>query len=73
MVPFDVFDRALRPGLLATPLLRALLMEDDEEAEALGCLELEEEDVALCTFLCPSKNDYGALLRAAVERIGGNR
>ena len=31
--------------------------------------ELEEEDQALCTFVCPSKLDYGPLLRTCLERI----
>jgi Na+-transporting NADH:ubiquinone oxidoreductase subunit A len=35
----------------------------------LGCLELEEEDLALCTFVCPSKLDYGALLRRTLLQI----
>jgi Na+-transporting NADH:ubiquinone oxidoreductase subunit A len=38
-------------------------------AQALGCLELDEEDLALCTFLCPSKLNYGPLLREALDRI----
>ena len=49
--------------LLPTPLLRALVMQDIERAEELGCLELDEEDLALCTFVCPSKLDYGTSLR----------
>jgi len=49
--------------------LRALLVGDDEQAQALGCLELEEEDLALSSFVCPAKIDYGALLRAALDRI----
>jgi Na+-transporting NADH:ubiquinone oxidoreductase subunit A len=55
--------------LLATPLLRALAVEDLDQAVALGCLELEEEDLALCTFLCPGKLDYGGLLRAVLNRL----
>ena len=26
---------------------------DVEQAEALGCMELDEDDLALCTFVCP--------------------
>jgi Na+-transporting NADH:ubiquinone oxidoreductase subunit A len=47
----------------ATFLLKALVTRDLERAEQLGCLELDEEDVALCTFVCPSKNEYGPALR----------
>ena len=56
--------------ILPGPLLRALVVGDPEMAEALGCFELEEEDLALCSFLCPSKLDYGPLLRAMLDRIG---
>jgi Na+-transporting NADH:ubiquinone oxidoreductase subunit A len=42
---------------------------DDEQARALGCLELEEEDLAPSEFVCPSKGAYGGLLRACLERI----
>ncbi len=55
--------------LLPTPLLRALVMQDVERAEELGCLELDEEDLALCSFVCPSKLDYGAALRGVLTTI----
>ena len=55
--------------LLTTPLLRALLIGDKNKAQDLGCLELGEEDLALCTYICPGKQEYGAYLRAALERI----
>jgi Na+-transporting NADH:ubiquinone oxidoreductase subunit A len=59
-MPFDV---------LPTFLLRALIIRDDERAVELGALELDEDDVALCTFVCPGKTEYGPLLRAALDRI----
>ena len=49
--------------LSPTVLLKSLLMNDVETAEKLGCLELEEEDLALSTYVCPGKNDYGSHLR----------
>jgi Na+-transporting NADH:ubiquinone oxidoreductase subunit A len=49
--------------ILPTFLLRSLEVDDIEEAEKLGCLELDEEDLALCTFVCPSKIDHGQNLR----------
>ncbi len=69
MVPFGAFERVMPPDILATQLLRALLVGDTDTAQALGCLELDEEDLALCTFLCPSKLNYGPLLREALDRI----
>jgi Na+-transporting NADH:ubiquinone oxidoreductase subunit A len=49
--------------ILPTPLFQALIAGNREQAQELGCLELAEEDLALCTFVCPSKFDYGKLLR----------
>ncbi len=69
MIPFGGYERVLPLDILATPLLRALLVGDVEMAEALGCLELDEEDLALCTFVCPSKLDHGPLLRAMLNRL----
>jgi Na+-transporting NADH:ubiquinone oxidoreductase subunit A len=68
-IPIDAFERVLPLDLLPGPLFRALLAGDLESAEALGCLELEEEDVALCAYVCPSGIDYGGLLRATLDRL----
>lgn len=69
LVPIDAFERLIPLDMLAEPLLRALLIKDTEQAQALGCLELDEEDLALCSFVCPGKNDYGAVLRANLQQI----
>jgi len=55
--------------ILATYLLRALLVGDTEHAEKLGALELDEEDLVLCSFVCPGKTDFGPYLRANLERL----
>jgi len=69
MVPIGAFERVMPLDLMPTFLLRALLMKHDERAETLGALELDEEDLALCTFVCPGKAEYGPLLRAALTRL----
>ncbi|MDP1702748.1 MAG: Na(+)-translocating NADH-quinone reductase subunit A [Aestuariivirga sp.] len=69
MLPLGSFERVMPLDILPTPLLRALALGDSERALDLGCLELEEEDLALCTFVCPSKLDYGALLRRTLTQI----
>jgi Na+-transporting NADH:ubiquinone oxidoreductase subunit A len=70
MVPIGTYERVMPLDLMPTFLLRALITGDDEQAEALGCLELDEEDLALCTYVCPGKYEYAPLLRGALERIG---
>ncbi len=69
IVPIGMFERVMPLDLMATALLRALVMGDVERAEELGCLELDEEDLALCTFVCAGKNDYGPYLRQVLDTI----
>ena len=69
LVPIDAFERIIPLDILPVPLLRALLIKDTDQVQALGCLELDAEDLALCSFVCPGKNDYGAVLRINLEQI----
>lgn len=69
MVPIGMYERVLPMDLMATHLLRALLVNDTVYAETLGALELDEEDLALCTFVCPCKNDYCSALRETLTLI----
>jgi len=67
--PLERLERAFPLDLPVGPLLRSLVVGDVDEAVALGCLELAEEDLALASFLCPGKLDYGALLREVLDEI----
>lgn len=69
MVPIGMYEQVMPMDLMTTHLLRALLVGDVERAERLGCLELDEEDLALCTFACPGKNEYGPYLRQILTTI----
>ncbi len=69
MLPVDAFEQIIPMDVVPAPLLRALLIGDTDQAQALGCLELDPEDLALCSFVCPGKNDYGAALRVNLEHI----
>jgi Na+-transporting NADH:ubiquinone oxidoreductase subunit A len=69
MVPIGTYEQVMPLDIEPTYLLRALITGDAERAEALGCLELDEEDLALCSFVCPGKYEYGPMLRDMLERI----
>ena len=69
IVPIGSYEQVMPLNIIATALLKALVTGDTEYAQALGCLELEEEDLALCTFVCPGKHDYGSILRRNLTRI----
>ncbi|WP_025820881.1 Na(+)-translocating NADH-quinone reductase subunit A [Shewanella marina] len=69
MVPIGNYERVMPLDILPTMLLRDLLSGDVDGAAALGALELDEEDLALCTFVCPGKYDYGSYLRDCLDTI----
>ena len=69
MVPIGMYERVMPLDVIPTFLLRALIVGDTEQAQALGCLELDEEDLALCTFVCPGKYEYGPILRENLIQI----
>jgi Na+-transporting NADH:ubiquinone oxidoreductase subunit A len=69
MVPVGAFESVLPLDMLATPLLRALLVRDTDVAQALGCLELDEDDLSLCSFVCSGKYEYGPVLRDNLTQI----
>lgn len=69
MVPIGSYERVMPLDILPTLLLRDLLAGDSDSAQTLGCLELDEEDLALCTYVCPGKYEYGPVLREVLTRI----
>jgi len=69
LIPTGDFERVALPGILPVPLLRALLVGDVDRARDLGALELVEEDLMLLSYVCPSKTDYGLLLRKVLEQL----
>ncbi len=69
MVPIGNYERVMPLDILPTILLRDILSGDMEEARKLGVLELDEEDLALCTYVCPGKYEYGPELRNMLTTI----
>ncbi len=69
MVPLGNYEQVMPLDILPTQLLRALVVGDTEMAQKLGCLELDEEDLALCTYVCVGKYEYGPILRDNLARI----
>ncbi len=69
MVPTGAFEKVMPLNVKATWLLRTLLTLDTDLAQELGCLELDEEDLALCSFVCSGKMNYGYHLRQTLLKI----
>ncbi|MDY3198081.1 MAG: Na(+)-translocating NADH-quinone reductase subunit A [Pseudomonadaceae bacterium] len=69
MVPVGNYEEVMPLDILPTQLLRALIVGDTDTAQQLGCLELDEEDLALCSYVCAGKYEYGPILRDNLTRI----
>ncbi|RAJ96932.1 Na(+)-translocating NADH-quinone reductase subunit A [Aliidiomarina maris] len=69
MVPIGNYERVMPLDVVPTLLLRAIVSGDLESAQELGCLELDEEDLALCTYVCPGKYEFGNALRKVLTTI----
>ncbi len=69
MVPIGNYEKVMPLHMLPTQLLRAIEIGDTDTARLLGCMELAEEDLALCTYVDPGKTEYGRLLRKCLDKI----
>jgi Na+-transporting NADH:ubiquinone oxidoreductase subunit A len=69
IVPIGVYEAVMPMDILATPLLKSLVVGDSDQAQLLGCLELVEEDVSLFTFVDPGKHEFASVLRANLTKI----
>jgi Na+-transporting NADH:ubiquinone oxidoreductase subunit A len=69
MVPIGNYERIMPLDIIPTLLLRDLLSGDSDGASSLGALELDEEDLSLCTYVCPGKYNYGPVLRECLTKI----
>jgi len=69
IVPIGIYEEVLPLNLLPSMLLRNVVLMDTEKIQDLGGLELDEEDLSLCSFVCPGKYDFGFLLRAGLTKI----
>ena len=69
IVPVGIYETVMPMDILPTPLLKALVVGDTDQAQLLGCLELDEEDVSLFTFVDPGKHDFSPVLRANLTKI----
>ncbi|MDD1605585.1 MAG: Na(+)-translocating NADH-quinone reductase subunit A [Methylococcaceae bacterium] len=69
IVPVGIYETVMPMDILPTPLLKALIVGDSDQAQLLGCLELDDEDMSLFTFVDPGKHDFAPVLRANLIKI----
>ncbi len=61
------YEKVLPMDILPVHLLKAILVEDIDKMEQLGIYEVLEEDLALCEFVCTTKNDVQDILRKGLD------
>ena len=69
IVPVGSYEEVVPMDILVTQLLKALVVGDIEMAVDLGMLELVPEDLALCSYVCPSKYDYSSILMDNLSKL----
>lgn len=67
--PIGTYEQVMPLDIIPTYLLKSLASGNTEKAKQLGCLELIEEDLALCSYVCPGKNDFAPMLRETLTSI----
>lgn len=67
--PLGTYEQVMPLDIIATSLLKSIVCGDTEKSKDLGCLELIEEDLALCAFVCPGKNEFATALRQVLTAI----
>ena len=69
IVPISSYQEIMPLNILMTQLLKSLITLDIELGEKLGVLELAPEDLALASYVCPSKYDYQSILNSNLEKM----
>ena len=60
VLPMDIYPQQL---------MKSILVNDVERMEALGIKELSEEDIAICEFVCTSKQPLQQILREGLDEM----
>lgn len=61
------YDKVFPMDIYPVHLIKAIMAEDIELMEKLGIYEVDEEDFALCEFVCTSKIDVQSIIRKGLD------
>lgn len=67
-VDSTLYDAVMPLAIATMPLVKAVMAEDFELAEVLGLLDVDSEDFALPTFVCPSKVEMVQIIEQGIKR-----
>lgn len=63
------YDKVLPMDILPEFLIKAMIANNIDKIEALGGYEIAPEDVALCEFVCTSKQPLQYIVRTALDNL----
>jgi Na+-transporting NADH:ubiquinone oxidoreductase subunit A len=63
------YERVVPMDMYPQQLIKAIMVKDFDRMEGLGIYEVVEEDLALCEFVCTSKQPVQEILREGLEAI----
>jgi len=63
----SLYDKVMPINIPTMQLVKAVMAEDFELAEELGLLEVDPEDFALATFVCPSKMEMTEIIKQGLR------
>ncbi len=63
------YEKVLPMDIYPVQLLKSILVNDIDKMEQLGIYELDEEDLALCEFVCTSKTPVTRILRDGLNAL----
>jgi Na+-transporting NADH:ubiquinone oxidoreductase subunit A len=69
IIQSGLYEQVVALDVMPEFLLKAVLAEDLDLMEQLGILECDEEDFALCSYICPSKTDFCTIIRNGLNMI----
>ena len=63
----SLYDRVMPLSLSTMTLVKAVMAEDYDRAHELGLLDVDSEDFALPTFVCPSKIEMTDIIKGGLQ------
>lgn len=66
-VQTGIYDKVMPMNIYPLYLIKAIMAGDIDKMENLGIYEILEEDVALCEFIDPSKNEWQTTVSKGIE------
>lgn len=66
-VQTGIYDKVMPMNIYPLYLIKAVMAGDIDKMENLGIYEILEEDIALCEFIDPSKNEWQAHVSKGIE------